>query len=208
MHHVKQSRALATRERILQAAAGLFALKGFHDTTLKEVLTSAEVTTGAFFHHFQNKDDLGFAVIDRHMQRRRLQLNKIEVALPPGPDEGLLRPVFRRLDAIAEMARKRERTKGGCVIGNLSASLSDTHEAFRRRLAECFEEMAHEFEPHLAAAIEECMLPQRMDAMELARYVVTVIEGAILLARTRRDGQLITGQFEFLKGHLRNCLRR
>ena len=206
MQDVKQSRALATRERILRAAAGLFALKGFHDTKLKDVLCSAKVTTGAFFHHFQNKDDLGFAVIDRHMERRRQQLNKIEETLPPGPDEGMLTPVFRRLDAIAEMAHQRERTKGGCVIGNLSASLSDTHEAFRRRLAECFDEMACEFEPALAAVIQERGLSRRIDAMELARYVVTVIEGAILLARTRGDRQLITRQFAFLKGHLRNCL--
>jgi TetR/AcrR family transcriptional repressor of nem operon len=118
----------------------------------------------------------------------------------------MLTPVFRRLDAIAEMAHQRERTKGGCVIGNLSASLSDTHDAFRRRLAECFEEMAHEFEPHLAAVILKRGLSPRVDAMELARYVVTVIEGAILLARTRRDRQLITCQFEFLKRQLRNCL--
>jgi TetR/AcrR family transcriptional regulator, transcriptional repressor for nem operon len=206
MQDVKQSRALATRERILRAAAGLFALKGFHDTKLKEVLCSAKVTTGAFFHHFQNKDDLGFAVIDRHMERRSRQLNKIEETLPPGPDEGMLTPVFRRLDAIAEMARKREHTKGGCVIGNLSASLSDTHDAFRRRLAACFDEMAREFEPPFAALIQERGLSRRIDAMELARYIVSVIEGAILLARTRGDRQLITRQFAFLKEHLRNCL--
>jgi TetR/AcrR family transcriptional regulator, transcriptional repressor for nem operon len=207
MQEVKQSRALATRERILRAAAGLFALKGFHDTKLKEVLCSAKVTTGAFFHHFQNKDDLGFAVIDRHMERRRLQLNKIEETLPPGPDQGMLAPVFRRLDAIAEMARKRERTKGGCVIGNLTASLSDTHDAFRRRLAACFDEMAREFEPPLAALIQQRGLSRRIDAMELARYIVSVIEGSILLARSRGDRQLITRQFAFLKEHLRNCLR-
>jgi TetR/AcrR family transcriptional regulator, transcriptional repressor for nem operon len=206
MQEVKQSRALATRERILRAAAGLFALKGFHDTKLKEVLCSAKVTTGAFFHHFQNKDDLGFAVIDRHMERRRRQLNKIEEMLPPGPDEGMLTPVFRRLDAIAEMARKRERTKGGCVIGNLTASLSDTHDAFRRRLAACFDEMAREFELPIAALIQERGLSRRIDAMELARYIVSVIEGAILLARSREDRQLITRQFTFLKEHLRNCL--
>ena len=206
MQEVKQSRALATRERILRAAAGLFALKGFHDTKLKEVLCSAKVTTGAFFHHFENKDDLGFAVIDRHMERRRRQLNKIEETLPPGPDEGMLTPVFRRLDAIAEMARKRERTKGGCVIGNLTASLSDTHDAFRRRLAACFDEMAREFEPPLAALIQERGLSRRIDALELARYIVSVIEGAILLARSRGDRQLITRQFAFLKQHLRHCL--
>ena len=187
MRDVKQPRALATRERIVRAAAGLFALKGFHDTKLEEILRSAEVTTGAFFHHFQNKDDLGFAVIDRHMQRRRQLLNEIEEELPPSRDEGALTPVFRRLDSIAEMAQA-PRTKGGCVIGNLSASLSDTHDAFRRRLAECFDEMAQEFEPHLAAAAKEHGQSGRVDAMELARYIVTVIEGAILLARADATG--------------------
>jgi TetR/AcrR family transcriptional regulator, transcriptional repressor for nem operon len=46
MQDVKQSRALATRERILRAAAGLFALKGFHDTKLKEVGSWGEVGAG------------------------------------------------------------------------------------------------------------------------------------------------------------------
>ena len=207
MRVVKQPRALETRDKILRASAGLFALKGFHDTKLEEVLRTAEVTTGAFFHHFQNKDDLGFAVIGRHMERRRQLLDQIEQELPPSRNEGALTPVFRRLDAIAEMARKRERTKGGCIIGNLSASLSDTHDAFRRRLAKCFDEMAQEFEPHLAAAAKEHGLARRVDTMELARYIVTVIEGAILLARAGRDRQLIARQFGYLKEHLRNSLQ-
>ena len=53
---------LETRQRILQAAAGLFALKGYHDTKLEEVLDTAHVTKGAFFHHFRDREDLGFAV--------------------------------------------------------------------------------------------------------------------------------------------------
>ena len=40
------------------AAARLFALKGYHDTKLEEIRTAAEVTTGAFFHHFQSKEGL------------------------------------------------------------------------------------------------------------------------------------------------------
>ena len=50
-------------------------------------------------------------------------------------------------------------------------------------------------------------LSRRVDTMELARYLVTVIEGALLLARARRDRQLISGQFAILKEHLRNSLQ-
>jgi len=202
MRAVTQPRALETRDRIVQTAAGLFALKGFHDTKLEEIQRTAEVSSGAFFHHFQSKDDLGFAVIDRHMEKRRQLLDQIEQELPPSKDEGPLTPVFRRLDAIAEMLKRRQHTKGGCIIGNLSTALSDTHEAFRSRLAACFDEMAQEFLPHLEIAARQSGLMQRSQCRNLARYIVTVIEGAIMLARTHRDPKLAACQFDYLKQHL------
>jgi TetR/AcrR family transcriptional repressor of nem operon len=206
MRTVKQPRALATRDRILSEAARLFALKGYHDTKLEEVLRAAEMTTGAFFHHFGGKEDLGFAVLDRHMEKRRQSLDEIERRMPPARDENPLGQVFRRLDAIQEMVRQREHRKGGCVIGNLSTALSDTHEAFRQRLAECFDEMAQEFQPHLDAAARQGRVTRRTNTGELARYIVTVIEGAIMQARTLDDCKLLPRQFAFLKDHLKKAL--
>src|SRR5438034_8428629 len=107
MKAVQQPRALATREKILQAAARLFALKGYHDTKLDEVLETARVTKGAFFHHFRDREDLGFAVLDWHMDRRRQLLDAIEQELPLAEEAPPLLRVFRRLDAIQEMVRRR-----------------------------------------------------------------------------------------------------
>jgi TetR/AcrR family transcriptional regulator, transcriptional repressor for nem operon len=206
MRAARQPRAVATRERIVGAAAGLFALKGYHDTKLDEILRAAQVTTGAFFHHFQSKEELGFAVLDRHMEKRRQQLEQIEQGQAPSArDEPLLR-VFRRLDAIQEMVRRRHHKKGGCVIGNLSVALADTHEAFRRRLAACFDEMAREFQPHLDAAHQTYCPRRSVDTWELARYIVAIVEGSIMLTRTHRDGPMIQRQFAYLKEHLQNAL--
>ena len=191
MRTIKQPRAFATRERIVSAASRLFALKGYHDTKLDEVLRTARVTTGAFFHHFHSKEDLGFAVLDRHMEKRRQQLEQIEQELPPADTTDPLQPVFRRLDAIQEMARRRQRHKGGCIIGNLSIVLSDTHAAFRKRLAACFDEMAQEYQPHLDAAAERYRPRPPVDTRLLARSIVAMIEGSIMLARTHKDSQLM-----------------
>ena len=207
MRTLKQPRAMATRARVVAAAARLFALKGYHDTKLDEVLAAAVVTTGAFFHHFQSKEDLAFAVIDRHMALRRQTLDQIEEALPGPRGDDPLNPVFRRLDAIVEMLRQRGHRKGGCIIGNLSTALSDTHAAFRRRLAACFDEMALELKHHLDGAVREQPNRRRIDTLELARYAVAIIEGSIMLARTHKDRQMIVRNFEYLKEYIRQSVK-
>jgi TetR/AcrR family transcriptional regulator, transcriptional repressor for nem operon len=207
MKDVKQPRALATRESITRAAAQLLALKGYHDTTLEEVRRAAGVTTGAFFHHFTSKEDLGFAVLDSHMERRRQELDQLEQDLPAPRNDDPLARVFRRLDAIAGMVASRAHRKGGCIIGNLSTALSDTHEGFRRRLAACFDEMALEFKPHLDAAVRMSGRGAGVDAWALARYIVAVIEGSIMLARTQRDTRGMAGNFEMLKDYLKQILQ-
>ncbi len=206
MKAVTQPRAFETREKILQAAARLFALKGYHDAKLEEVLDAARVSKGAFFHQFRDREDLGFAVLDWHMDRRRQLLDALEQELSPDEQADPLQRVFRRLDAIREMVRRREGCKGGCIIGNMSTALSDCHEGFRKRLAECLDEMAEEFLPDLEAKARQGRVKRQTDARELARYIVTVVEGAIMQGRTLGDAELLPRHLAYLKEHLKKCL--
>jgi TetR/AcrR family transcriptional regulator, transcriptional repressor for nem operon len=207
MRAVKQIRAIATRERILAEAAQLFALKGYHDTKLEEVLNAAQVTTGAFFHHFASKEELGFAVIGRHMEKRRQRLDAIERRMPLAEGADPLERVSRRLDAIQKMVRQRQEGRGGCIIGNLSTALSDTHDAFRQRLSDCFDEMAYEFKPHLDEAAKQHCPERRVDTAELARYIVAIVEGSIMLSRTQQGKRMMFRHFAFLKEHLARHFR-
>lgn len=206
MRDLKQSRAVQTRKKILREAAQLFARKGFHDTKVDELIKAAEVTSGAFFHHFKGKDDLAFAVIDHHMEQRGRILDRIEKELPELTDVvDPLELAFRRLDAACEMVVRRRNRKGGCLIGNLATALSDTRPEFRKRLGECFDEMAAEFEIHLVEAAADRDLD--VDSREIARYIVSVIEGAIMLSRTQRDIGLIQQQIQRLKEDIRRSFQ-
>jgi len=194
-----QPRAIKTRSRILREAARMFALKGYHDTKVDEIIKAAEVTSGAFFHHFKGKEDLGFAVIDHHMEERCRVLDRIEEGLPTNGSRDPLDRVLRRLDAVCEMVVRRRNRKGGCLIGNLSTTLSDTHPAFRKRLGECFDQMASEFQVHLDEAAASRGFSSDEDAREMAQYIISVIEGAIMLTRTHRDVNVIERQVHHLK---------
>lgn len=53
-----QSRAEATRQRIIDAAVTLFAENGYADTGLNDITAAAKVTTGAFYYHFASKESV------------------------------------------------------------------------------------------------------------------------------------------------------
>ena len=54
------------REEILQASLHLFATKGFHGTSMRDIARSADITEGLIYHYFENKRDLFRAIIDEY----------------------------------------------------------------------------------------------------------------------------------------------
>jgi len=61
----KSAKGAATRDQILDAAARLIHLQGYHCTSLDDVLRESGVGKGNFYYHFKSKEDLCYAIIDR-----------------------------------------------------------------------------------------------------------------------------------------------
>src|SRR5215472_2561173 len=59
----------ATRASILQAAAEVFAERGYANTTLSQLITRSGLTKGAFYFHFTSKEQLAFAVLEEKQRQ-------------------------------------------------------------------------------------------------------------------------------------------
>jgi hypothetical protein len=64
--------------------------------------------------------------------------------------------------------------------------------------------MAQEFLPTLKAAARHGGMSRRIKTKELARYIVMVVEGAIMQGRTLGDAALLRRQFACSKEYLKN----
>jgi AcrR family transcriptional regulator len=61
-----ERRRQLTRTALVEAAAVVFARRGFHGASLDEIADTAGFTRGAIYKNFEGKEDLFFAVIDHH----------------------------------------------------------------------------------------------------------------------------------------------
>jgi AcrR family transcriptional regulator len=58
---------METKSRILETAFKLFLKKGFAGVSLNEVIKASDITTGGFYYHFDSKEALMVAVIQKYI---------------------------------------------------------------------------------------------------------------------------------------------
>jgi len=195
---IRSAKAAATRDQILDAAARLIHLRGYHGTSLDDVLRESGVGKGNFYYYFRSKEDLGFAIIDRVVERfleRTLEPAFVDLTADP------LEQVRAFLDRLLEVQRQRN-CVGGCPMGNLASELSDVHEGFRQRLADIFERWRVTLATTLERGRASGRLRADLDAASAAGFVVAALEGAILMAKVTKDISVMEKCVNELKHHL------
>jgi len=61
-------KAEITRLHILQKSLELIYAKGYQNASIDDILATTQVTKGAFYYHFKNKDEMGIAIINELME--------------------------------------------------------------------------------------------------------------------------------------------
>lgn len=90
---VRRQRQLQTRERLLDAARSVFALRGYEAATIPEIAHEAAVSTGAIYSNFAGKQDLFLTMVGRAVTEGATR--RAEAAAAQLPPDGLLRAAVR-----------------------------------------------------------------------------------------------------------------
>ena len=93
----KAKQGAVTRQALLQAARTLFGERGYAATSIDDVAHAANVTKGAFYHHYDGKQELFAAVYEQ--VKREVSERAATAFLEPDPWEDLCAGCQAILDA-------------------------------------------------------------------------------------------------------------
>ncbi len=170
-----------TRERILKTAFKLFHEQGYHATGVATIVREAGVNPGSMYHAFASKELLLENVLEYAL-----------VSLGPAvaePIEAATTDPIERVFALVGHYRESMARTGcrlGCPMGKLALEVSDTHAEARELIHRHFESWVARIASWLESAGDR--LPGTTDRRQLARLVITVMEGGLMQARA--DGSL------------------
>lgn len=168
------SRGVETQNAILNSALELFSKNGYDATSVAEICSKANVSKGAFYHHFSSKQDLFLALM-------RIWLNDVE---------GLFQSVSIGTANIPQIFENMAAISGGifdALEGGFPILLEFWTQANRQpavwqRAVEPYRQFLEYFTELIQTGIYEGAFKKSLDPEVSARVLTSVAMGLLLQA--------------------------
>ena len=155
------------RELILETAIECFVLKGFHQTSIRDIANSASISLGGLYNHFDSKD----ALISEIAVLEAVELEKFEMILAKYND-----PLVAIENFSSEYLHYIQQQP------NATLTVEITAEAIRNPIiAEGFianrKKMSESVSSVLSKGIELKQFDPKMNTKEVAELIIDLVEG-------------------------------
>jgi TetR/AcrR family transcriptional repressor of nem operon len=167
-----------TRQRIVDAAAGLIFRQGVAHTTIEDVRAAADVSSSQLYHYFEDKPALVRAVVDHQADTM--------VGGQEMFDFSTLDGLRAWRDFLVEHQDEHD-CIGGCPIGSLGGQLAETEPDARAHVAEGFKRWEATLQSGLREMQTRGELPPDTDPDTLALALLAALQGGLLLTQVKRD---------------------
>jgi len=126
----------ATRQRIIEAAGSRLKRDGIDGSGIATLMADAGLTNGAFYAHFESKDDLVAQTVAEQLRGQRQRFR----ALPPG------RAGLEQLIRAYLSVEHRDNPDGGCpsaaLLDEIGRSTGETRRAYTDGLVSVIDDLA------------------------------------------------------------------
>jgi TetR/AcrR family transcriptional regulator, transcriptional repressor for nem operon len=186
-----------TRQLLLQNAFELIYVKGYQATSIDDIIATTHMTKGAFFYHFQNKEEMGLAIIKEYMHGTIQDM--------------MLSPMLDSDEPLAEIYNLMRylllespflQAKYGCPTHNLIQEMAPISPTFKQALFEVTEHTQKLFVDILEQAKTKGKIRQDVDCQQVALFVLVGYAGIRNIGKLYDDDTHYHNYLALLKNYL------
>ena len=180
-----------TRQHILETGQRIIVGKGFASVGLNEILTSAGVPKGSFYHYFESKEQYGQALLQDYFDRYLADLDALFAAEAASAHERLMRYWQRWVDKQLDTCCEQK-----CMVVKLAGEVADLSDAMRVTLRDGTDQIVQRIARLIEAGVSDSSIP----ALEPAATAQTLYQmwlGASLLGKLHRNPDALNNAMQF-----------
>jgi TetR/AcrR family transcriptional regulator, transcriptional repressor for nem operon len=166
------SKAKDTRMMILQKAFELIYRQGYQATSIDEIIATTNLTKGALFYHFKNKEEMGLAIINEVMYPGLITYMKPQINRTGNIREDLYNMMSNLL-----LQAPFFKVEYGCPAVNLIDEMAPLNKSFRMALTRIVREWQSAIKSAVVRAQAEGRLDPAKDANAIAIYITSNYSG-------------------------------
>ena len=172
----------SNRDKLLTEGLRVVHERGFAGAGVRDIVAAAGVPQGSFTNHFASKEAFGLEIINLYFSSSGPMLDSTLRNEALTPLARVRAYVDANLDRLNETGMRN-----GCLFGNFIAEASEHSEAIRQRIVAILAEMERAIAVCLREAVAARELPADFGCDEIAAFVMSGLQGAILLAKAQRS---------------------
>jgi TetR/AcrR family transcriptional repressor of nem operon len=185
------------RDKLLTNGLRVVHQQGLAGASVRDIVQAAGVPQGSFSNHFASKEAFGVEILDLYFGFTRKVLGQTL-------SNKELKPL-KRLEAYIDANQaflEQWGVENGCLYGTYAAEISGHDGPIRRRLVEIFNVLQNSLTACLKDAVKAGELPKDFKCNEVGDFILSSLQGAILLSKGKRDTSPITKFKRVLFGSL------
>ena len=169
------------KQQILDTGRSIILGKGFSAVGLNEILSTAQVPKGSFYHYFKSKESFGEALVNSYVADYLAQVDSLLQTDGTPAAERLMRYWRSWMDSS-----DTETAECNCLVVKLSGEVSDMSEAMRAALLRGTDLIIERLGDCITQGFADGSLTSGMDAQQTALTLYELWLGAALLTKVRR----------------------
>lgn len=192
------SKAVRTKQFIIEKTAPIFNAKGYVGTSMNDIMNATGLTKGSIYGNFENKDEVALAAFDYNFGAIVSYIRQKMEAKPKMIDKILVYPeTYRNFLNLSFL-------EAGCPVLNTSTEADDTHPMLRKKAVNALKLWKTSIEKCIEIGIENQEIKANTNASEFSAILMSLIEGAVMQAKVTGNSTVLNITMDFLEKMIKN----